>query len=212
MRLRVFTVLVLGALVVGGSAASASAGVLYNQNGGSPVRAVISQNFEPKYDASDSWLADDFTVPAGHKWRIRRIDVTGEDNTGGVSAPSENVTFYRDLNGQPGAVVNSQTVVGSDHLNGLTATSTGSYWIALTGFRLRAGTYWVSVQVNENFDPSGDEWHWGISSGSLAGASAMFQNPGDGYATGCTTWGTIATCNQVTAGSNLMFDLRGRQI
>jgi hypothetical protein len=177
------------------------AGVLYNQNDNDSGVGVVSQNFEPALDVYDSQLADDFVVPdAGHPWQITGITVTGVYFSGSGPAASETVTFYRDANGVPGEVENTQTVVGSD--------SNGSFTIPLDKFALPAGHWWVSVQANMDFS-SGGEWGWETRT-VQNGTGAVFQNPGNGFATGCTSWANMVAClGPLGEGPDLMFSLSG---
>jgi hypothetical protein len=175
-------------------------GVLYDQNNDDNGVGVVSQNFEADLDAYDSQLADDFVVPdTGHPWQITGVTVTGVYFNGLGPAASETVTFYRDANGVPGEVENTQTVVGAD--------SNGSFTIPLDKFALPAGHWWVSVQANMDFS-SGGEWGWETRNGQN-GTAAVFQNPGDGFATGCTSWTTMTTCIPAGEGPDLMFSLSG---
>ncbi len=172
--------------------------VLYSQNdnSASPSLAVNSQKYEPAFDAFTGQGADDFVVPFNHKWKINGVTVTGSYARG--PAVSENVTFYKDANGLPGIVKNTQTVVGTD--------SSGSFTIPLSQFTLSAGTYWVSVQANLNFS-GGGEWFWQTRT-VQNGNGAAYQNPGDGYGTGCTTWARLQTCASALP-PDFMFALSG---
>lgn len=176
-------------------------GVIYSQNDNDTGVGVVSQNFEPDFDVYDSQLADDFVVPdRGQPWQVTGITVTGVYFNGSGPAASENVTFYRDANGVPGVVKNTQTVVGAD--------TNGSFTIPLDKFALPAGHYWVSVQANMDFS-SGGEWGWETRS-VQSGNAAVFQNPADGFGTGCTSWASVAACVDAGSGPDLMFSLSGR--
>ena len=171
-------------------------GVLYDQNNNDSGVGVSSQNFESAFDAFDSQAADDFVVPAKHPWNITSISVTGVFAT----PPSENVTFYEDANGLPGDVESTQTAVGTG--------SGGSLTIPLTDVTLGPGTHWVSVQANLDLN-TGGQWFWEGRS-VQNGNPAVWQNPGNGFGTGCTTWATMTGCTGV--GPDLMFSLSGRQL
>jgi hypothetical protein len=73
--------------------------------------------------------------------------------------------------------------------------------------KLRAGTYWVSVQANLDFNVGG-QWAW-ENEVNIVGGDAMWQNPGDGFGTGCTTWGPENTCTPNGQGDTI-FALKGR--
>jgi hypothetical protein len=225
MKMRMLLFGVGATLIVGGGAASASAhnartpsaageravagrlyvsgraGGIVNQNNNSAFVAVLSQNFEPALDTWDTRVADDFTVPAAHKWAIRTVVVTGRF-TRSNPVVSENVTFYKGSSGQPGAVVNDQTVVGTQS-DGL-----GSFLIRLPAkVALKQGTYWISVQANMDYVSSG-KWSW-MTRNTQKGGGAEFQNPGDAWETGCTTWGAFSTCFPSGVGPDMMFQLKG---
>ena len=55
------------------------------------------------------------------------------------------------------------------------------------------------------------QWFWAENS-ERAGALSMYRNPGDGFGTGCTTWGVMTTCLPFGEGPDLMFSLGGRQL
>jgi len=175
---------------------------LYDQNGNDGGTGVTSQNFETTYDAYDNQGVDDFSVPAGHKWSIKEVDVTGVYYNGSGPAVSENVFFYKNKGGLPGKLVaECDSVVGNDNF--------GSFVIKLPkdcAPKLKEGNYWVSVQVNMDFG-NGGQWGWEINS-VQNGNLAAWQNPGDGFASGCTTWGTLESC--LGFGPDYMFALRGK--
>lgn len=57
-----------------------------------------------------------------------------------------------------------------------------------------------------DFDPYGE---WGrVTTSARSGAPAVYENPGDGFGTGCTTWATMQDCAAAFApGSDLKFAL-----
>ena len=71
----------------------------------------------------------------------------------------------------------------------------------------KPGTYWVSVQANMDF-ALGGEWGWETST-VTNGSPAAWQNPGDGFGTGCTSWGVEIVCVPV-GGPDKMFALKGK--
>lgn len=178
--------------------------VLYSQNSSGSGSGFSSQNFtsgtfSKTYNCQE---ADDFIVPTGQTWKVEEVDVTGFYYNGAGPATSENVIFYKDKNGVPGKAVKHGTfmsVVGTD--------TSGSFTIMLpTKLKLKAGHYWVSVQANQNFATTG-QWAWEGRS-TISNDQAEFQQPGNGYATGCTTWTANGTCFGVS--DDLMFDLKGK--
>jgi len=176
---------------------------LYNQNSTYGGTLVNSENFTSGSSSSYSDQgADDFVIPTGRTWAIREVDVSGqyyENSTG--PANSENVIFYKDRKGMPGKPVRKGT------FNDLHGTDTeGNFAVALPrkGITLRAGTYWVSVIANMDFQSEG-LWGWDVNS-AQHGNQAVWQNPKGGWGR-CQTWGTIENC--AYTGPDFMFALRG---
>jgi hypothetical protein len=174
--------------------------LLYSQNDNDTTVATTSQNFEASLDVYDNAGADDFTVPAGVQWVIQTVTVSGQYFNGTGPAASETVTFYKNQHGHPGTVVKSVTAIGDD--------AAGSFVIAVGKVKLRPGTYWVSVVANQDFTPNG-QWGWENRSVQSGGA-AQWQNPGNGFASGCTTWTTLTTCIPTAGGPDFMFALNGK--
>jgi len=177
--------------------ATPAANVLYDQNDRTDDSGVgiVSQNFEPEYDIYDSSGADDFTVPANTIWRIRRVATTGTyfDGTGdGVSAT---VTFYRNSvtkGGLPGAPITSVLVANPDRVGLGSFDMRLGRTIKLTGGHAGGRTYWVGVVANMDFNVGG-EWGW-ESRNTQFGNPSAWENPEDGFSTGCTTWQTTNSC------------------
>jgi len=179
--------------------ADRAAGILYDQSNNDSGIGIVSQNFESSFDIYDAMAADDFTVPKGSKWKVTELDAFGVYFNGSGPARDENVTFYKDAGGLPGTPVKSYTAAGTD--------SFGSFTIPIKKpAKLKAGTYWVSVQANLDFS-AGGEWGWENQS-TVEGTAAVWQNPGDGFGTGCTTWTTETTCIPDGQGDH-MFTIRG---
>ena len=168
--------------------------VLYDQYNSqvsaSPIN-VNSQNYEPSNDALDDFAADDFVVPAGQGWRITGVDVDGEyTDTGGAAGSSASVRFYENgagnLPGTPNGIVGSSNpfVMGP---------AAGDFVISLNyPVTLGPGTYWVSVQPNQNSNP-GRYWGWHDRS-VLSNSGSAWMNPGNGWGTGCTAWIRKTSC------------------
>jgi len=180
--------------------ASSPDATLYSQNDNDAGVGIVSQNFEVSLDAYDSASADDFVVPAGFQWGIQQVVVTGVYFNGPGPALNETVTFYADAGGLPGAVVKSVTAVGAD--------TAGSFVIPLK-VKLMPGTYWVSVVVNMDFTPNG-EWGWETRT-LKSNKGAAWENPGDGFLSGCTTWARMPPCiGNLGEGPDFMFALNGK--
>jgi hypothetical protein len=157
--------------------------------------ALTSQNFEPAFDAYDTMAADNFALR--NKCVVTEVDVLGQYYNGTGPAVSENVTIYRGSpDSTPGKVISAQTVAGADTL--------GSFVIPIEPVRLKPGRYWLSVQANMDFAVGG-QWGWENSS-TLRGKPAQWQNPGDGFGTGCTTWSQLQSCLGAP-GPDLLFQI-----
>jgi len=178
--------------------------VLYDQNSDLQGYSDISQNFESSFDAYDSQGSDDFTVPDGAKWRVKEVDVSGLYFNGPGPANSENVFIYKaNAHGVPGRLkAEFDNVSGSDD-------GVGDFVINLgNGAKLKAGHYFVSVQANMDFGVGG-EWGWSTRN-TQVGSPAAWQDPGDGFGTGCTSWANERDCLGDVGGPDHMFTLRGK--
>ena len=161
--------------------------VLYDQtNNPAPTPGgVTSQNFEAAFNAFDTEAADDFVVPAGQTWTIQQVFVAGEYSIGGP-ATSANVVFYADSSTLPGAAVATNN-------NSAITDAAGDFTITLAPpVVLTSGTYWVSVQANQNFSPNG-QWFWDNRT-TISNSGAAWRNPGGGFGTGCAAFGRKTTC------------------
>jgi hypothetical protein len=161
---------------------------LVNQTKGSTGNGIVSQNFEStfaQYDAADS---DAFTVPQGSTWTVTSVVAGGVYFNGSGPATGEDVTFYANKKGAPGKAIKACTykaVKGKD--------SSGTFTIPLaTACSLKAGTYWVSVVADLAFSVGG-EWGWEDAT-ETGPAQADWENPGGGFAIGCTKWTPELTC------------------
>lgn len=176
--------------------------VLYDQNNNDAGTGVTSQNFEASFDIYDNSGADDF-VATGGGWKIKQVTVTGVYYNGYGPAVSETVSVYKDAGGLPGALIKAKTKVGAD--------TAGSFVIKLgkTGIKTGgAGTRWLGVVVNMDFS-AGGQWGWETRS-VQSGNGAAWQNPGNGFGSGCVTWTNLMTC--LGYGPDFMFKLKGVQL
>jgi hypothetical protein len=163
----------------------------YNNPATEPPLGIGSQKFEPAMAAFDDQAADDFVVnvpPPPIFLYITGVRVMGEYSAGGGPAAAFNVYFYRNDAGHvPGAPIASflnQPYTG-------TPPDFEIRWTPISIFP-SSGTYWVSVQAVQNFNPNG-QWFWHNRT-VQTNAGAVWQNPGDGYGTGCTTWNRKNAC------------------
>jgi hypothetical protein len=140
---------------------------------------IPSQDAETALDFFDSQAADDFIVPAGQTWQITEVDVLGEYDSAGPAA-SFHVFFYENGAGDlPGMLVASR----------LENPYTGSSDFVITlsePVTLSEGHYWVSVQARQDITQAGF-WLWHNRT-IQSNAGAAWQNPGNGFGTGCVIW------------------------
>src|SRR5438093_5987184 len=176
--------------------------VLYDQiNNPAPTPGgVTSQDFEAAFDPFDSFAADDIVVPAGQTWTITEVDVAGEYSSGGGPAASFHVFFYSDTATLPGALV--ATRLANPYVNGANANITLTSPVILT-----PGTYWVAVQARQDDVPAG-QWFWDNRL-VISNSGAAWQNPANGFGTGCTTYGRKTTCLPTQNGPDQLFRLVG---
>lgn len=189
------------ALTIGNAmAASPHKQVLYSQNSNPSFAYVNSQNDTGGQTAYDDQGVDDFIVPSGTTWKITEVDVTG--CCAYTSSITENVYFYKDKNGVPGKLVR--------HGSFLNLSGQGSPSFAMSlgkGVKLIAGHYWVSVVANCDYE-TGCGWGWGETS-TINNDAALWQNPGNGHGSGCTTWTILETCFGSAYAGDFMFELQG---
>ncbi|HEX9990820.1 MAG TPA: S-layer homology domain-containing protein [Chloroflexia bacterium] len=180
--------------------------VLYNQYNQLSQTVISSQDFEAAYNSYDDQAADDFVVPDGETWLVNGVDVSGAYSSNGGPADSVGVYIYADAGSLPGAPVFSQTAIIP--ASGL---DTGNFSLALSPpATLLAGTYWVSVQANQEIGLTG-QWFWRARTNTVNTASA-WRNPGGGFGrTLCiATWGhRVSECGIAWDVPDQIFRLNG---
>jgi hypothetical protein len=178
------------------AAAPRTARVLYSQYNDPSGFGLPTTNFG-KGNTHDTQAADDFTVPKGATWAITEVNVDGcfiFSYCGvGPASVSATVFFYRNTvntkkQDVPGTPVRKLTLtVKNSSLGPLRVTG-------ITGVKLAAGHYWLSVQANLASGDGGPVgWYW-ESRTKQHGPPAAWRNPGNGYGTGCTGWTPYETC------------------
>ncbi|HEX3945837.1 MAG TPA: hypothetical protein VHW69_17310 [Rhizomicrobium sp.] len=183
---------------------------LYDQNGNDSGSGFTSQNFETLFDQYDSQGADDFTVPDGHNWQIKEIDVTGQYLYTGGNADTANVFFYKNKGGLPGKQIAECDNVSTND------TGTGAFVLKMPKsckIDLKAGHYWVTVQANLDLNSTAQQWFWETNTTPL-GAAAAWQDPNGGWAglgvpSDCNTWKMLSYCLAGSSG-DWMFALKGK--
>lgn len=174
--------------------------VLWNQNSGGSGAAFNSQNFTSNSFGSpyDSEGADDFVLPRDAT--MTGVDVTGIfTNNSGLPANGGYAWLYSDRHAAPYKVL----AVGFSHDGGPNFTFKIKH-------RLKAGKrYWISAIVNCDEVAGCGEWGWEVRLRN--GKPAVWENPGDGWGTGCSTWKPLGHCTSLTSYQNadFMFDVTG---
>ena len=127
----------------------------------------------------------------------------GEYSAAGGPASSFNVYFYTNraghLPGTPVAAFLNRPYTG-------TPPDFEIRWSPVSIFP-SSGTYWVSVQAVQDFNPNG-QWFWHNRT-VQSNAGAVWQNPGDGYGTGCTTWNRKNACMPDQVWPDQVFQILG---
>ncbi len=202
---------------------------LWDQNSSDTGIAIDSQNFTSgTYTQYNSADADDFTVPTGTTMTVSAVDVTGQyyNGVGSPPASSFDVTFYKDavVNGvdQPGVVKKAFTDIPYVATTGTPALFSLGLCVWNNAHTIchprqvnfsrgplnHPHRYWVSVVANCNFAGGCGQWGWELRSPIYGTTSpAVFENPNNGFSTGCTTWNTLNSCLGYT-NVDFMFDLR----
>jgi subtilisin-like proprotein convertase family protein len=176
--------------------------VLYTQYNNADASGTSSQNFEAANDAFDDFLADDFTVPTGESWSIASVNAQGLYFNGTGPAASFNVYFYAN-----NSATNLPAAQSVARTNQTFVQTTTDFAITLSpAVVLNPGTYWVSVQANQDFTPAG-QWAWTDRS-VQSGAGAAWQNPGGGFDL-CTIWTRATSCIASRTGPDQVFSLTG---
>ena len=139
---------------------------LYDQNFASGSYGFFSQTLS-SYPQYDEYLADDFTVPAGHLWKVKEVDVTGFYYIQSGPASSVNVIFWhnRASRGLPRSLPPAK--VECDNLTPTSGLDTGAFVITLpttchANFEggTTGATYWMTVQANMQGPNTSGYWAW----------------------------------------------------
>jgi hypothetical protein len=177
--------------------AGARGAVLHDQTNSVGFNAYVSEDFQPSQDAVDSWIADDFTVPAGQSWTLSQMDVIGVDDGG--PPPFVNIFIY----------ANSGTLPGGElfHQSHIPASGYPNYSAPITGApSIGSGTYWISIQEDGGgfMVPS---WGW---RGRLVqdGNQAVFKG-NSGWGNGCHTFTPLKTCFSSSDGVDMSWKISG---
>ena len=172
----------------------------YDSPATQPPIDIGSQQFEPGMTTFDNQAADDFVVSAA--LYITGVRVMGEYSAGGGPAESFNLYFYQNGAGNlPGTLI-------ATFMNLSYVETPPDFLICLPyPFGVFPGTYWVSVQARQDSDPNG-QWFWNNRT-VRSNAGATWQNPGDGYGTGCLTWNRKSSCMADQVWPDQVFQILG---
>jgi len=182
--------------------------VLWNQFNNVSDSDISSQDFvdgDGTFDIYDTRAADDFEIPRGDIWRIERVNVLGIYDDTPDPARSLNIVFYTDNLRRPDQIIqrcNYLQVLPDNILDPNFSTELPSPCI------LRDGKYWVSVQADMLFVPNG-QWFW-FERDVQDLSAAVWENPGNGFGTGCVVFTPIQSCGGDDGG--LAFQLVGEVV
>jgi hypothetical protein len=182
------------------------AGTIYGQRDNDNGVGIVSQNFTDAggaLDIYDNQGADNFKIQ--NKGIVKKVIVDGIYFNGPGPAESIHVTFYKNAGTSTGSVV--KDVPAASYTD---STGTGTFTVSIPKTTLKAGKYWVSVYVNMAFNSGATgEWGW-LTNNTVRGAPSVWQNPGNGFSTGCTTYQVTTTCIPSGEGGDFSFALVGK--
>jgi len=130
------------------------------------------------------------------------VHVLGEYSAGGGPASSFNVYFYGNGAGNlPGTLI---AAFLNRPYTGIPPDFTITF---LNPFCLGPGTFWISVQARQDFNPNG-QWFWHNRT-VQSNAGGVWQNPSNGYGTGCITWNRKNACMSDQVWPDQVFQILG---
>ncbi len=173
------------------------ADTLYNQldRGGAGTGFALSNDFASDLNVGfDSYMADDFTVPAGETWRIGEITIAGFYSVADEGSFNQNETFkviiWDDDSGEPGNEVFRADAVEPAN------NPAGDLTLGLIDFvfddpedesdapvTLGEGTYWLTIQANTDFGAQdGTLFLWAATNTDRSALGSLFHawNYGEG--------------------------------
>ena len=197
--------------------AACPSGALYCQLdlAGAADQWISAQNFA--INEYDNEAADDFVIEASNSvrsWVISAIQVSGLyydhciQYSGGTclvfDATIDVATvalFTNTASGRPGTQISAGTAVISP-----TSMASAEFYINLSPAPVLAasGHYWVSLQVTKQ----NGQWGW-LGRSQVSNNGAVWRNPPDGLATGCSDWTKLTSCYNGSA-PDLLFGLTGQ--
>ena len=161
---------------------AATAVVVWDRYNNAGTAVTLSATFTDA-SAMNSDLADDFIVPGGYAWEVRRIDVDGAYFNGSGPANNFTVFFYSDNDGFPGNQIYASLVPWTQNSSTFTLYVCEGFSCPLI---LYPGKYWVEIQANMTAKCCG-EWGWTDRTATNLNA-AVWRNP-SGFFGACQSWG-----------------------
>ncbi len=177
-----------------------------------PSGGMAAQDFEPANNSVDCFIADDFLIPPGEHWKIDSIIFYGFYSTTPTPAIPEAgivVKIYENIAGAFGALVFSDSIATDVDFN-------ADGWLTPDWsddpILLGSGSYWIVAAARKDFNSGGNtggQWYWTRDS-NLTGEPAMWSNPGNGFASGCTSFVPLYSCALLnTSDSGMAFRMFG---
>ena len=180
--------------------------VLFNGLEAPSTGGFNCQDFETLNDAFDSYGADDFIVPAGETWWVDSIRLYGFYSSGALEESGVIISIYEDSAGSLGSLVMTDTMTFDVDEN-------GDGWLTPswnTPIQLTADTYWLVGAAKKDFGGGGGQWYWFRDSNTVAAYEAMWSNPGNGFASGCTGFTSFSNCTALnTTDEGFLFRVYG---
>lgn len=160
------------------------------QNNNPPTgNGIGAQDFETPFDAYDSQGAADFQLSSS--CQVSTVDVAGLFSTSGP-AIAITISFHPSAPSSPPQCTTTQAGPGPN------------FSVSVSGCTLTPGTYWLVVQVRQDFNPNG-QWYWATTATRLL-ANDQWQNPGGGFGV-CSTWDTVDVC--IGIAEDYLFSVNG---
>lgn len=172
---------------------SGNRAVVYDQMSNPAGTMLVSQEFTDNASLNYTCSgADDFVVPQDQTWTIGGVALNGyyfEADDGGFE--KFNLSFYSDQEGKPGDLLYEFLGIETFFLTEVPVGET-----VMTQFEvilpqsvtLNSGKFWVSAQIVGDMEEQG-RWGWALAMNDPNIEEKWhWQNPGDGYGTGFTTW------------------------
>jgi len=188
--------------------------VLYDQTNNVGSNFVDSSDWGSHYPSVISQAADDFVVPTSSIWKVSGATASGAIvESEGPGVLSLLVQFYTNSSGNaPATRLYSQTVA-SGSIGGI---ATGVFAVTLASpVTFGPGHYWFTVQARQACTTSSCK-HWVWTERTVkSNLESVWQNPPNGFGSGCITWKPrITVCHQPSGSVNpdLLFKLSGTSI